>query len=194
MDVVHGYMPELGGFESYSYTRINGAMVDAKRRLSAVHGLGRHARDKLIDAASQKGSSERLHEIATRTRASLYLLQFIVRIDDGYWISAEPQSIDTKIDPNNSHASIGDMIGSGFSIEDTVIGAEDPRVTIIFSEYTKLPERTQKILEMYFGLNGEDPMVQEEIAKVFDITASRVSQIVKHALVDLHQSYNAQTS
>jgi RNA polymerase sigma factor (sigma-70 family) len=44
-----------------------------------------------------------------------------------------------------------------------------------------LRPREQRILQMYFGLNGDPPRTFEEIARSFNLSRDRVRQIVMHA-------------
>ncbi len=52
-----------------------------------------------------------------------------------------------------------------------------------------LKEREAKILRLYFGLDGQDPMTLEEIGAILGVTRERVRQIKEKALLRLrHQS------
>ena len=44
-----------------------------------------------------------------------------------------------------------------------------------------LRPREQRIMQMYFGLDGEAPRTFEDIGRSFDISKDRVRQIVLHA-------------
>ena len=52
-----------------------------------------------------------------------------------------------------------------------------------------LKEREAKVLRLYFGLDGQDPMTLEEIGSLLGITRERVRQIKERALLRLrHES------
>ena len=51
-----------------------------------------------------------------------------------------------------------------------------------------LKERESKILRLYFGLDGEDPMTLEDIGTLLGITRERVRQIKEKALLKLRHN------
>ena len=53
-----------------------------------------------------------------------------------------------------------------------------------------LKEREKTILELRFGLNGEKPKTQNQIADSMAISRSYVSRIEKKALQKLNQCFN----
>jgi len=54
-----------------------------------------------------------------------------------------------------------------------------------------LKEREAKILRLYFGLDGQDPMTLEEIGSLLGITRERVRQIKEKALLRLRHASRA---
>ena len=54
-----------------------------------------------------------------------------------------------------------------------------------------LKEREAKILRLYFGLDGQEPMTLEEIGSLLGITRERVRQIKERALVRLRHASRA---
>ena len=54
-----------------------------------------------------------------------------------------------------------------------------------------LKEREGKVLRLYFGLEGQDPMTLEEIGSMLGITRERVRQIKEKALVRLRHASRA---
>jgi RNA polymerase primary sigma factor len=54
-----------------------------------------------------------------------------------------------------------------------------------------LKEREAKILRLYFGIDGEEPMTLEEIGSLLGITRERVRQIKERALVRLRHASRA---
>ena len=55
-----------------------------------------------------------------------------------------------------------------------------------------LSDRERTIVEMYYGLNHEEPQTLKKIGEVFGITRERVRQIKEHAIDVLRQSLHVQ--
>jgi RNA polymerase primary sigma factor len=53
---------------------------------------------------------------------------------------------------------------------------------------SSLKERESKILRLYFGLDGADPMTLEDIGTLLQITRERVRQIKEKALLKLRHN------
>jgi RNA polymerase primary sigma factor len=56
---------------------------------------------------------------------------------------------------------------------------------------SSLKEREAKILRLYYGLDGQDPMTLEDIGSLLGITRERVRQIKEKALVRLRHASRA---
>ena len=54
-----------------------------------------------------------------------------------------------------------------------------------------LKERESKILRLYYGLDGDDPMTLEEIGGILGVTRERVRQIKEKALARLRHASRA---
>ncbi len=55
---------------------------------------------------------------------------------------------------------------------------------------SELDEREKKIIILRYGLNGEEPMTQREVAKILGISRSYISRIEKKALQSLRKRYD----
>jgi RNA polymerase primary sigma factor len=51
-----------------------------------------------------------------------------------------------------------------------------------------LSERESNVIELYFGLNGQQALTLEEIGQTFSLTPERVRQIKEKATVKLRQN------
>ena len=74
----------------------------------------------------------------------------------------------------NDERNIEDTIDLKFKIKD-----------LYYKMKFILEEREQKIIEMRFGLNGDKPKTQKEIAKMLNISRSYVSRIETKAIEKL---------
>jgi len=63
--------------------------------------------------------------------------------------------------------------------------------TTIEEALSTLKEREAKILRLYFGLDGQEPMTLEEIGSLLNITRERVRQIKERALLRLRHASRA---
>jgi RNA polymerase primary sigma factor len=55
-----------------------------------------------------------------------------------------------------------------------------------------LPERERKVIELRFGLTGEQPCTLEEVGKAFGVTRERIRQIENNTLKKLESLPEAQ--
>jgi len=66
-------------------------------------------------------------------------------------------------------------------------------VESINDSLTSLTDRQARILELYYGLNGERPLTLEEIGEIFEVTRERIRQIREQAMKKLrHSSHNVE--
>ena len=58
----------------------------------------------------------------------------------------------------------------------------------------ELDERERKIIVMRYGLNGNEPMTQKDVAKLLDISRSYVSRIETKALKKLRKRFETSSN
>jgi RNA polymerase primary sigma factor len=63
-------------------------------------------------------------------------------------------------------------------------------VEIINDSLSTLTERQAKILELYYGLNGNRPLTLEQIGEIFGVTRERIRQVKEQALKKLRHPSN----
>ena len=88
-----------------------------------------------------------------------------------------------------------DDSGSSITLLDTIAdprNLEDDICVKLSSEklntlVEKLPKRQKRIILLRYGLNGEEPLVQREVAALLGISRSYVSRIEKKALEHLKE-------
>ena len=68
---------------------------------------------------------------------------------------------------------------------------EEDALTQIESALDALEERERMILQLRFGLRGEEPMTLEEIGEHFDLTRERIRQMQNRALAKLRHPSRA---
>jgi RNA polymerase primary sigma factor len=55
-----------------------------------------------------------------------------------------------------------------------------------------LPDRERQVIELRFGLNGQQPCTLEEVGKAFGVTRERIRQIENNTLKKLESLPEAQ--
>jgi len=88
-------------------------------------------------------------------------------------------------------ATMGDMIADAASIDPERSAIEEDALTQIESALDALEERERMILQLRFGLRGEEPMTLEEIGEHFDLTRERIRQMQNRALAKLRHPSRA---
>lgn len=63
----------------------------------------------------------------------------------------------------------------------------DSSSTLVRDLIPRLPEREIRILELRFGLNGEDRLTLEDIGEMFGVTRERIRQLQNNALKKLRK-------
>ena len=59
---------------------------------------------------------------------------------------------------------------------------------------SRLSERERRVVELRFGLNGEQPRTLDEVGRMFDVTRERIRQIENHALRKLRSLADGESS
>ena len=106
-------------------------------------------------------------------------------------ISQAPISLETPIGEDD-----GSQLGNFIADEDAVTPVEEVGVILRRSEVGKvlasLTPRERKVIELRFGLKGEQPRTLEEVGQRFDLTRERIRQIEAKALGKLRSFSKAQ--
>src|SRR5512140_2571525 len=149
-------------------------------RAGALHRIGRRSsvllqelgREPTVDEIA--GELDISHEEVERTLA----------------ISQTHLSLDAPLSPGEDNRLLdylADQFATGAD-DDTY----DKALSITIEEALgTLKEREGKVLRLYFGLDGQDPMTLEEIGSLLGITRERVRQIKEKALVRLRHASRA---
>ena len=100
-------------------------------------------------------------------------------------VAQEPVSLETPVGEEED-SELGDLI------EDRgVLGPADAVATLLRREeleevLSQLSHRERKVLELRFGLRGEEPRTLEEVGQRFGVTRERIRQIAAKTLNKLH--------
>ncbi len=100
----------------------------------------------------------------------------------------EPSSLNTKVGEEED-TEVGDFIeDDSLDLLDYV--QEKQRKENLANALNHLPPRERKILELRYGLKGENPKTLAEVAERFNVTRERIRQIEEKALEKLNTEKN----
>ena len=170
LESIKRYNPSYGiKFETYATIRIQGAILDAKRKEDWVPRSTRARIKKLKyiteELRAKLGREPTVQELAQEMNMSVdAFVKMSTRLDD-----RKPLRLDQEDDDSNS---LVDTLASG-----TLSPEELTRRSLLYTELSRncqrLPEREQKIIKWYY-YEGKS---FKEIAMGLDLTESRISQI-----------------
>jgi RNA polymerase primary sigma factor len=85
-------------------------------------------------------------------------------------------------------STLGDFIGSKRATSPMHAALSELQVEELWEVLGELSYRERRILELRFGLNGEQPLTLEQVGKEFDLSRERIRQIEKEALEKLRHT------
>ena len=176
-------------FAGYAATRIRGAILDELRRQDTMSRFSRaqakrlqHAISKLKQAQGAKYSQDSLCvEMSLSEEELAGLLEetrpvMLVSLDD------------IGVQPDSRHDDFGDDSLHDIIPDDSCVSALDALerkeiISLLAEHLAQLPELQRKVLVMYYYQN----MQLSEIAVIFGVTESRISQIRGQAVAQLRK-------
>lgn len=172
MEAIQRYNPDRSvAFPSYASFRIRGAMLDELRRRDL---MARDARreSKLFESALQDlrlrlGRSPETFELADALGMEVGALELKLQ--------KMPHVSITSIDEQGAPEPVETRAGA---FEVAAKSQMRGRLTLALQ---KIPERSQKVLELYYHEN----LTLRQIGEVLEISESRVSQIMSKATLEL---------
>jgi RNA polymerase primary sigma factor len=151
-------------------------------RAGTLHRVGRHANTLL-----QELGREATHaEIAEGMGLSAEAVAKTVAISMGHL------SLDAPRSPGDDTRLL-DYLTDDESAAPDAQTFERALTQAIFESLARLKARESRILRLYFGLDGDEPMTLEEIGTRLGITRERVRQIKEKALSRLRHATRAQS-
>ena len=175
MNAIDKFDPSQGfKFETYAVPRIRGAILDGLRALDwvprSVRSRSRSVQDAIAQLEHELGRTPTDEEIASELKISVEELE--------KWLSDIAAGSVGPLDHvamDNAPAEVDGHLQPGRAIE------EGELRSAMRTEISKLPEREQAILILYY----EDGLTLAEIGDALGVTESRVSQIHTKAVLQL---------
>lgn len=181
MNALDKYDPDNGAkFETYAVPRIRGAILDGLRALDwvprSVRSRSRSVQDAIASLEHELGRTPTDEEISAELQITTEELEkWLADIAAG---SVGP--LDHVAMDNTPHEADA-MLQPGRAME------EGELRTAMRTEISKLPEREQAILILYY----EDGLTLSEIGEALGVTESRISQIHTKAVLQLRSRLSA---
>jgi RNA polymerase sigma factor for flagellar operon FliA len=175
MNAIDKFDPANGAkFETYAIPRIRGAILDGLRALDwvprSVRSRSRSVQDAIALLEHQLGRTPTDEEISAELKISVEELE--------KWLSDIAAGSVGPLDHvamDNTAAEADAQIQPGRAMEEGELRAA------MRTEISKLPEREQAILILYY----EDGLTLSEIGEALGVTESRISQIHTKAVLQL---------
>ncbi len=189
----HRFDPERGyKFISYAVWWIRQAMLQS---------LAEHSRIVRLPL-NRAGTLYRIGKVARQLDQELGRAPTPEEIAERLDIS--PQEVEETMSIANTHVSLDDPYSDekddnalvDYLTDENQPSPDEPTWERALSEdmekaLATLSEREQKILRLYFGLGGQEPMTLEEIGREMGLTRERIRQIKEKAIQRLRHSTRA---
>jgi RNA polymerase primary sigma factor len=136
--------------------------------------------NKLLTKMEQKlGRPPDVEEIAKEMEINTSAMDMLLRL------AQRPVSLETPCDDSEPDRCFGDLIpDEALPLSDDVLSDEELRDEVKEAMHA-LTEGEARVLRMYYGLDGHEPMTLEEIGAYVGRTRERVRQIKEKALQKL---------
>ncbi len=131
------------------------------------------------------GREPRPEEIAEELRMSVEEVRDILRM------AQQPVSLEKPIG-EEEESELGDFVEDEQAASPFDEASVNLRRTDILRALDALPDRERKVIELRFGLLGEQPRTLEEVGRAFGVTRERIRQIENNTLKKLEALPEAQ--
>ena len=131
------------------------------------------------------GREPRPEEIAEELRMSVDEVRDILRM------AQMPVSLEKPIGEEGD-SELGDFVEDESAASPFDEASVNMRHTDILRALDALPDRERKVIELRFGLQGEQPRTLEEVGRAFGVTRERIRQIENNTLKKLEALPEAQ--
>ena len=183
VSAVRRYNPVQGRtFAGYAAMRIRGAMLDELRRLDSCSRRAR-ARARQLKATTNELEQKLGREVTgeeVRTKLGLSREEYGKWVDDarpvGFVAIDRPAEVD-----EGQGSSLHDLLADEQDETGGMLLEREERVRLLARKIEELPAQQRQILSMHYYRN----MRIGEIARVFGVTSSRVSQLHSRLLEEL---------
>jgi RNA polymerase primary sigma factor len=137
------------------------------------------------DLQRRLGREPTPEEIATEMGTTPQKVREILKI------SQEPVSLERPVGDTND-TNLADFIADEEAVKPIEAVSEILQKEEVTKVLSTLPRRERKVIELRFGLNGEDPRTLDEVGQKFSLTRERIRQIEAKTLATLKSCRDTQ--
>ena len=137
------------------------------------------------DLQRRLGREPTPEEIATEMGTTPQKVREILKI------SQEPVSLERPVGDTND-TNLADFIADEEAVKPIEAVSEILQKEEVTKVLSTLPNRERKVIELRFGLNGEDPRTLDEVGQKFSLTRERIRQIEAKTLATLKSCRDTQ--
>ena len=183
LNAVRRFNPKAGvSFETYARVRIRGAIFDELRKLDwvprSIHDKARHVENTMRKLEQKKGSAPTELEMAQALKLSLPDYEALLeQIKPATFVCLDSVRSAEQEGEATQHEAVADLT----THDPCERAATRDMARIIAERLEHLPEMQRKVLALYYF---EDLRLRE-IAEVFGVTESRISQIHSAAILSI---------
>ena len=106
-------------------------------------------------------------------------------------ISQEPMSLESPVG-DEGDSEFGDFIEDRDAVEPVQAVSETLQCEELEALLMTMPHRERKVIELRFGLRGQQPRTLEEVGQTFGVTRERIRQIEAKTIAKLRSCHDSQ--
>jgi RNA polymerase primary sigma factor len=133
----------------------------------------------------EQGREPTVEEVADRSEMTVSRVREILRLNQDT-VSLEQPMGDTN------DTNLADFIADEEAVKPIEAVSEILQKEEVTKVLSTLPHRERKVIELRFGLNGEDPRTLDEVGQKFSLTRERIRQIEAKTLATLKSCRDTQ--
>ena len=169
---------------------IHRALADQARTIRLpIHVVNKISkiRKTMVVMTEELGREPTMHELAKRLNVRPATIAAILDV------SARPASLEIELDEGGGGDTLEDITPDPDAVSpDAHLDQKTMREFIEYS-ISALEPRESEVLRLRFGLDGQEPMILEDVGKMFGITRERIRQIQNTALTKIRKRIEAGT-